>query len=49
MGLDSILKALLGVKKRGTVTTFLFGKKKRKYKKYERNWFKDRDYVNPNK
>ncbi len=49
MGLDSIIKALLGVKKRGNVATFLFGKKKRKYKKYERDYFKDQNYRNPNR
>ena len=49
MGLDSIIKALLGVKKRGAVRNFLFGKKKRKYKKYERDYFKDQNYRNPNR
>jgi hypothetical protein len=49
MGLDSIIRALLGRRKRGAVTKFLFGKKKRKYKKYERDYIKDQNYVNPNK
>jgi|APGre2960657505_1045072.scaffolds.fasta_scaffold102601_3 hypothetical protein len=49
MGLDSIIRSVLGKRKRGLVTTLLFGKKKRKYKKYERNYIKDQGYTNPNK
>ena len=47
--LKTIYKLLFGKRKQNAAVTLLLGKKRRKRKKYARDYIKDQNYYNPNK